>query len=218
MSPVSNRANDDFFYISSANAKEPRKWRKRCFFGEPWKRQRKSGSREMVGGQLLVGLNAGQALSQNISPVKQSQQKFLSDENSFFATSITVTGLFLIYFSHSVWLKNFRPDPSNHSLLVVTSPPSGLRVDGSCDVEDTRPAIAKYDLLHRHLILLLSIFNSLPGRGWNSSGRRRIWGGKSQSTLSGTERISFMGWQEWMLCTRPGSTSTRRIRRSSLSL
>jgi len=31
-------------------------------------------------------------------------------------------------------------------VLVVTSPPPGLRVDGSCDVEDTRPDIAKQRL------------------------------------------------------------------------
>ena len=30
-------------------------------------------------------------------------------------------------------------------MIVTTSPPPGVRVDGSCDVEDTRPDIAKYD-------------------------------------------------------------------------
>ena len=29
-------------------------------------------------------------------------------------------------------------------MIVTTSPPPGVRVDGSCDVEDTRPDIAKY--------------------------------------------------------------------------
>jgi len=31
-------------------------------------------------------------------------------------------------------------------VIVTTSPPPGVRVDGSCDVEDTRPDIAKQRL------------------------------------------------------------------------
>ena len=68
-------ANDELFDISSSYAWDPGKWRKRCFFGERCK------SGEMVGGQLPLGLNAGRALSQNPSPVKQSQQKCLTDKS-----------------------------------------------------------------------------------------------------------------------------------------
>ena len=88
---------------------------------------------------------------------------------------------------------------------MVTSPPPGLRVDGSCDVEDTRPAIAKYDQLSITIstsscqcstVRQAEVGTLLEGKGFGAENLRRLcpeqngsalWGGKGERCVRDQE-------------------------------
>ena len=87
---------------------------------------------------------------------------------------------------------------------MVTSPPPGLRVDGSCDVEDTRPAIAKYDQHHHHkysscqcsTVCQAEVGTLVEGEGFGAEDLGRLcpepngpalWGGKGERCVRDQE-------------------------------